>query len=79
MLTCVIVCHVSHRPSCVCFSRTNYSKPPPLGVFIPLVFVLPGNVRMVLEEKALNQAHTWPQTIIFIVVELKTQVSPFTL
>lgn len=34
------------------FSRTHYSKPPSLGVFIPLVFVFPGNVRMLLAEKA---------------------------
>lgn len=52
MLTRFIVCHLSRRPSCVCFSRTNYAKPPSLGVFIPLVFVFPGNVRMVLDEKA---------------------------
>lgn len=36
VLMCFTVCRLSHWPGCVCFPRTNYSKPPSPGVFIPL-------------------------------------------
>ena len=54
------------------FSGTHSSKPPSLGVFIPLVFVLPGNVRMLLAEKAVVRLWTSLLARIFI-TEIMTQ------